>query len=126
MNIKEITQAYLDALREANLNAVVDLFANKGVVISPIYGTMDARSFYKTLFSDTQNSTLTLLGIFQDVDDTTKMAIHFTYQWTMVNGSIVSFDVVDVIKLNEQNKITELTIIYDTQDSRPAVSQLRP
>ncbi|GAB5398591.1 MAG: hypothetical protein Aureis2KO_01760 [Aureisphaera sp.] len=124
MELHNITSSYLEALRKGDLTAVIDLFSDEGIVISPIYGTMLATEFYERLFKDTQESTLTLKGIFQDIDQSYQFSIYFKYQWTLADGNKVSFDVVDVIKLNNENKITELTIIYDTSESRPAVAGL--
>ncbi len=125
MNIKEITTLYLEALRKGNMKALSNLFSENGVVISPVYGTMPALLFYETLFKDTKESQLTLLGVFQDIEAKRSFAIHFTYQWTLANGNKVVFDVVDVVKLNDEDKIIELKIIYDTRESKPAVTSLR-
>ncbi|MDC8002595.1 nuclear transport factor 2 family protein [Aureisphaera galaxeae] len=125
MNPKQITNAYLDALRKGDLSAVVNLFSEKGEVISPVYGNMPAKTFYETLFADTKESQLILKGIFREIDKPNEFAIYFTYQWTLADGNQVKFDVVDVVVLNGAGKIETLTIIYDTQESNPAVAQLR-
>ncbi|WP_237270756.1 hypothetical protein [Tenacibaculum discolor] len=52
------------------------------------------------------------------------MALYFTYKWTLKNNEKVEFDVVDIIELNSENKITKLKIIYDTVISRKLVNKL--
>ncbi|MBX2829535.1 MAG: nuclear transport factor 2 family protein [Flavobacteriaceae bacterium] len=124
MNIKEMAQVYLEALRESNLEGVVNLFSEAGEVLSPIYGRKPAREFYEILFKDTRESIVTLKGVFQELDNPRCFTIYFTYQWTIANGEIVNFEVVDIIELDENNKIKSLTIIYDTKESRPAIDEL--
>ncbi|MEL7377319.1 MAG: nuclear transport factor 2 family protein, partial [Bacteroidota bacterium] len=80
--------------------------------------------FYTTLFADTNNSTLTVNGIYEDAL-TGFVALHFNYQWTLKNDTKVKFDVVDIIAFDAENRITKLTIIYDTVESRKLVGQLR-
>ncbi|MGI9542936.1 MAG: hypothetical protein ACR2MX_06720, partial [Cyclobacteriaceae bacterium] len=63
-----------------------------------------------------------LKGVF-DHKQSEKIAIHFNYQWTMKDETVVSFDVADILEL-EGAKIKKLTIIYDTYHSRSAFENL--
>lgn len=118
MSIKEMIETYLRGLEESDASAISALFSKSAVVHSPLYGKMAARSFYKKLFSDTRQSVITLLHIFQEADKPNMGAAHFRYDWRMRDGSVQSFECVDVFYFDEQHKIREMHIIYDTWHTR--------
>jgi len=115
-SLKKIATAYLESLEKADLEGVLALFAVDGQVISPLYGAKPAREFYSRLFEDTQQSKLTHLQTFEAMDPP-QLCLFFHYGWTLAHGKEVDFEVVDVITLDEEKKISELKIIYDTQRS---------
>ncbi len=121
---KEIAKAYLNALEKADLDSVLALFAPGGQVVSPLYGPKPVRDFYTELFEDTQRSCLTHLQTFE-ADQPPQLCLFFHYRWTLANGKEVDFEVVDVITLHAEGKISELKIIYDTRKSRAGWDQLQ-
>ncbi|NVK10237.1 MULTISPECIES: nuclear transport factor 2 family protein [Tenacibaculum] len=123
MNKSGIAKKYLEYLENGNIEKVIGLFSNNGIVESPIYGIKKADVFYRELNNDTSNSELFLKGIFEQ-NDSNNLALYFTYKWTLKNNEKVEFDVVDIIELNSENKITKLKIIYDTVTSRKLVNKL--
>ena len=123
MNKSEIAKKYLKHLENGNIEKVIDLFSSNGIVESPIYGIKKADVFYRELNNDTSNSELFLKGIFEQ-NDSNNLALYFTYKWTLKNNEKVEFDVVDIIELDSENKITKLKIIYDTVISRKLVNDL--
>ncbi|CAM1351169.1 nuclear transport factor 2 family protein [Tenacibaculum ascidiaceicola] len=123
MNKSGIAKKYLEYLENGNIEKVIGLFSNNGIVESPIYGIKKADVFYRELNNDTSNSELFLKGIFEQ-NDSNNLALYFTYKWTLKNNEKVEFDVVDIIELNSENKITKLKIIYDTVISRKLVNKL--
>ena len=123
MTKKEICLQYIALLEKGEIDKLLTLFNKDGVVDSPIYGLKLAANFYRDLTSDTNNSELKLLGIFEEsVSDTA--ALYFNYQWTLKSNEVVNFDVVDIIEFDTQNKISKLKIIYDTVVARDLVKQL--
>lgn len=60
MNKSEIAKKYLEYLENGNIEKVIDLFSNNGIVESPIYGIKKADEFYRELNNDTSNSELFL------------------------------------------------------------------
>ncbi len=123
MNRKKIAQQYIIHLEKGNIEEVVALFNQNGMVDSPLYGIKKADEFYRELSSDTSNSELYLKGIFEE-NESHSLALYFTYKWTLKNDQIVEFDVVDIIEFDDQNKISKLKIIYDTVTARKLVAQL--
>jgi len=120
MNKKDIAKEYINHLEKGSINQVIKLFNQNGIVDSPLYGIKKAADFYKELNDDTTNSKLTLLGVFEE-DDSNKIALYFTYKWTLKNNETVEFDVVDIIEFDNQNKINKLKIIYDTFNARKLI-----
>ncbi|NAS29563.1 nuclear transport factor 2 family protein [Flavobacteriaceae bacterium R38] len=123
MTKKEIAIKYIEYLEKGNIDEVIALFNENGVVDSPVYGTKKADEFYRELDNDTTNSKLSVLGIFEE-ETSNSLALYFKYEWTLKNNEEVAFDVVDIIEFDPQNKINKLKIIYDTVVSRELVKQL--
>lgn len=119
-----IAKEYIEFLQAGDLVALNALFSTDGLVISPIYGTMEAAAFYETLAKDTTESKLTIKGIFEE-PSSGNIALYFQYDWTLGHGREVTFDVVDILTFDTENKITGLKIIYDTVQARAWVEELR-
>ena len=113
MSKSEIGHKYLEHLEKGDIEEVIGLFNEDGIVVSPIYGTKKADIFYGELSNDTSNSKLRLKGIYEQADSN-NIALYFSYRWTLKNNEVVEFDCVDIIELDHDNKIAKLTIIYDT------------
>lgn len=124
MTISEIIQHYFQALERGDEYAVLQLFSEKAIVVSPLYGRMKASEFYEQLFEDTAQSLITLLQIFKGLQ-VGSAAAHFQYRWILENGEPVSFEGVDIFEFNEKKKIRKLTIIYDTNLVRGAFERLK-
>jgi ketosteroid isomerase-like protein len=119
----EIVKNYIDLLEKGDIRDVISLFSKSGVVYSPIYGKKSAEKFYNDLAEDTTESKLTIKGIFEE-PDSNRVALYFNYKWTLKNDEKVNFDVVDIIVFDDEGKISELHIIYDTVQSRGMVHSL--
>ena len=124
MESKETIKKYLSGLEKSDYENLINLFAPNAIVHSPLYGEVEAKKFYEDLFKDTNKSVITLKDIFMS-EDNSKGAVNFLYDWTLSDGSPVSFDCVDIFKFNSEGKIQELTIIYDTSQTRPKFDKLK-
>lgn len=116
---------YLEALKAADLEALLNLFAAEALVHSPLYGSRKASLFYRNLLADTRTSELKPLDVFINTESRTA-ALHFLYEWTMRDGSKITFDCVDIFSFDESGKISDLKIIYDTAATRPLFEALHP
>lgn len=121
---KEIANKYINYLENGEIENVINLFNQKGIVDSPLYGIKKANEFYHELSNDTIDSKLHILGIFEE-KNSSNIALYFSYKWTLKNNEKVEFDVVDIIEFDEDNKISKLKIIYDTMISRELVGRLK-
>ncbi|MBZ5734080.1 nuclear transport factor 2 family protein [Nocardioides sp. TRM66260-LWL] len=117
-----LVDAYLRGLADGDVDAVVGLFAEDGIVHSPLYGPVPARLFYPRLFADTGSARLTLRSVMTGVgaDGAATVAFWFHFDWRLPSGAAAPFDVVDVATLDADGRIRTLHIVYDTVDVRPA------
>lgn len=122
---QEVIRRYLQGLEAGSAEQIISLFTAEGIVHSPLYGRQDAGDFYKALFKDTTRSEISLFHVFQETENPAVAAAHFRYDWRMRDGSSHSFECVDVFHFDEDGKIKELRIIYDTQDTRKAFNNLK-
>lgn len=119
MSTEVLCHRYLAALDAGDLAGVLALFAPGAEVVSPLYGTRPAPEFYAALFADTARSQTELLNIFPASTKGGAVALHFRYAWTLADGTLVHFEVVDVIELTQAgDRFQKLTIIYDTAPLR--------
>jgi len=118
----DLVTTYLRALTSADAALAVSLFADDGVVHSPLYGPRPPRNFYRALFADTSQANLTLKSVMSGVDTAgrTTVSFWFHFGWRLPSGAAAPFDVVDVASLGSHGLIEELHIIYDTVDVRSA------
>ncbi|MHA7059124.1 nuclear transport factor 2 family protein [Aquimarina sp. M1] len=117
MTAEEVTKKYLSFLERGEMDKVIDLFTNNGIVESPLYGVLPAAEFYNTLQEDTKSSQLHFDGLFYE-KNTKRVSLLFNYEWTLKSNEKVKFKVVDILELTKKNKIQKLTIIYDTVNTR--------
>ena len=104
MTPKQTLKKYLQFLEAADYENLISLFAKEAVIYSPLYGKVAAVKFYKDLFEDTAESKLTLLNIFIGENENTA-AVHFQFDWTLVDGTAAHFEVVDVCRFSSDGKI---------------------
>ncbi|MBC7826981.1 MAG: nuclear transport factor 2 family protein [Chitinophagaceae bacterium] len=122
--MRDIILQYFHGLESGDADKIANLFSAGGIVHSPLYGDMPAKEFYKDLFADTKQSAIMLLNIFENTEKTNVYAVQFRYNWILKDGSKTNFECVDVFQFNEENKISELTIIYDTYKLRSIFENL--
>jgi SnoaL-like protein len=118
----DLVATYLRSLADADSALAVSLFAEDGVVHSPLYGSRPARDFYPQLFADTSEARLTLRSVMSGKDRAgrTTVSFWFHFDWRLPSGAAAPFDTVDVATLGTDGRIKELHVVYDTVDVRPA------
>lgn len=124
MDSTRIIKQYLKVLGIGNYKEIMKLFSPDAIVHSPLYGEVKASKFYRDLFADTSESKITLLNIFKGKDNFIG-AGHFRYEWKLADGTLVSFECVDIFKFSKDNYIKDLTIIYDTAGIKPAFEKMK-
>ena len=122
--MKNIIRQYLDNVESGDAEKVIALFSEDAIIHSPLYGNQPARHFFTKLFADTNRSIITLLHIYRSVDNEELYSAHFRYDWILKNGAATSFECIDIFRFDQQEKIKELTIIYDTSKIRSQLEEL--
>ena len=118
---EDIINLYLNGLVKADVAEVLELFTDGATVSSPLYGDVAAADFFKRLFEDTAQSKITLKGMFTQISDPNIYAAHFIYDWKLKTGECVSFRCMDIFTFADRSdKISHLTIIYDSSRTRDA------
>jgi hypothetical protein len=117
----DLVGAYLHALNTADAELAVRLFAEDGVVHSPLYGPQLAKDFYPALFADTSQANLTLKSVMTGTDAAraTTVSFWFYFHWRLPSGTAAPFEVVDIATLDTDDRIQKLHVVYDTVDVRP-------
>jgi len=125
MQIEKTIKEYLRGLEIGSADEIIKLFSPDAVVHSPLYGDVKAKKFYQELFKDTSKSKITLMNIFVSQNNPQIAAGHFRYDWILKDGTSTSFECVDIFRFDENGKIKELTIIYDTSKIRTSFEEMK-
>lgn len=120
--MEEKIKAYLQSLEAGDYQQLINLFAAGAIVHSPLYGRRTAPEFYRSLLADSAGSRIQLLHIYHQ-PGSRRAAVNFIYEWTLANGSELAFDCVDLFEWNEEQQFTQLKIIYDASQTRPALER---
>ncbi len=119
-----IAHAYSHALANNDYAAIVNLFATDGVVSSPTYGNMAARDFYDNLFKKEVFREARIKNIFRESNDPNTFALHLFLKADFPQMPNVQVnDCIDILKVNDEGKISLLTIIFDTYPVRSALKK---
>lgn len=124
MKHKQLLEKYLAALEAGSYEGLMELFEPDGVVLSPLYGQMPAREFYRDLFEDTRQSKLTLLDTLESNENGNSCGVHFIFDWTLADGTLFPFECVDMFEVSPAGRFSKLTIIYDTAGVRDTFNNL--
>ena len=122
--MKEALYKYFKGLETGNVSMIFEVFAMNAMVYSPLYGHTQAVQFYSKLFADTNRSDINILNIFESTQNNYSASVHFKYHWKLKDGTPTHFECVDIFAFDENDKITELTIIYDTAHLRTSFEAL--
>jgi hypothetical protein len=114
-----VLQRYMDALGESDYHTVKSLFAPAGRVKSPFLGEMLAGPFFDRLAGASVKNVITPIDIFVSDSDQNHAAAYFQYEWTVRDGTLITFKVMDLFTFEPNgDRVTYLDIIYDTHPIR--------
>lgn len=118
---RTVIENYMQALDQSDLPAMLALFEEDAIAHSPILGEVAASEFFPKVFDASRESNITVLDIFVSVYDRPRAVGYLHYDWTLKDGTEISFDAADVFEFSENNKISSLIIYYDTYPIRELV-----
>ena len=114
-----ILKTYMKALGESDYSTIKSLFAPNGKVCSPFLGEMEAAKFFDRLDEASSENVITPIDIFVSATDKNHATCYFQYDWTVRDGTLISFKVMDLFTFVEgTEKIAYLNLIYDTHPVR--------
>ena len=112
---KAVMQNYLNAFNRSDLEGILSLFSEQARIYSPTQAKPKTpREFYPTLLERSKGTTFTLKTFFSG-EEQNSAAMIFDYNKAMPDGSVTVFDCVDICSFDEDNKIAEMKIIFDTK-----------
>ncbi len=110
----EVVELYFDAFNRNDLEALVTLFTQEGVVkaSSQNYASLEPAVFYQKVFEMTESKSVTIHSIAIDRDNDNFVIVNFDYVWSLNDGSkkhfVHAFDRFEIDL--KTNKITSLVI----------------
>lgn len=115
----DVMRRYMKALDAADYPAIVALFAPGGRVVSPFLGEMEAGPFFERLGGASQKNVITPIDVFVSADGTPRATAFFRYDWTVNDGTLISFEVMDLFEFAPGTaQVKRLSLIYDTHPIR--------
>jgi hypothetical protein len=113
-----ILQRYMTALGQSDYATIKSLFARDGKVKSPFLGEMLAGQFFDRLGEASAKNVITPIDIFLSEGGKPHATAYFQYDWTVRDGTLITFKVMDLFTFDAGNKVTYLDLIYDTHPIR--------
>ena len=116
---EKVLRTYMKALGESDYDTIKGLFSEDGEVQSPFIGLNNASSFFDQLGGASSNNDITPIDVFLSQDDKEHAVAYFQYDWTVKDGTLISFKVMDLFTFEPgSDKIRKLDLIYDTHPIR--------
>ncbi|GAP38001.1 nuclear transport factor 2 family protein [Piscinibacter sakaiensis] len=114
-----VLQTYMAALGASDYATVKGLFAPTGRVKSPFLGEMPAGPFFDRLAGASSRNLITPIDIFLGQSGRPHATAYFQYDWTVRDGTLISFKVMDLFTFAPQGEqVLHLDLIYDTHPIR--------
>lgn len=114
-----VLRTYMEALGRGDYAVIKGLFAADGRVRSPFLGEMEAGPFFDRLAEASQLNVITPIDIFVSSSESPQAVAYFQYDWTVKDGSLITFKVMDHFVFDAATgQVTLLDLIYDTHPIR--------
>jgi hypothetical protein len=114
-----VLEIYMQALGNSDYTTIISLFAPGGRIRSPFLGEMDAVPFFERLASASDKNVITPIDVFTSSTDKNQAVAYFQYDWTVNDGTLISFKVMDLFRFQPgTDKVEYLDLIYDTHPIR--------
>lgn len=113
--VPTVVRRYLKAMEAGDLPAVRDCFAPGAVVVSPVYGVVEAGDFYERLFADTVRTEVRIRDLFAAQGRPERAIAHFDYIWERRGQPLLETRLIDLFDFDVSGqKIVRLRIIMDS------------
>jgi len=125
--MQQAVHKYLAALEVGDAEKAASLFVPNGWVRSPFLGQLPVRNYVLKVASASRNAKLTVHDVLVSAEGHLRAVAYYLYDWTLVDGSNVSFECADVFNFDGvTGRIESIVLVYDTQPVRGVVENKYP
>jgi hypothetical protein len=125
--MRQAVRNYLAALEAGDAEKAASLFIADGWVQSPFLGRLPVREFVNKVTTASKGSKLTVHDVLVSAEGQLRAVGYYLYDWTLKDGSRVSFDCADVFNFDPNTgRIQSIVLVYDTHPVRGVVEKKYP
>jgi hypothetical protein len=126
--MKQAVRKYLSALEAGDAEKAAALFVPDGWVQSPFLGRLPVRDYVmKVASASSGSSKLTVYDVLVSAEGHLRAVAYYLYDWSLKDGSRVSFDCADVFNFDlDSGRIESIVLVYDTHPVRGVVESRYP
>jgi hypothetical protein len=125
--MQQAVRKYLSALEAGDPEKAASLFVPNGWVQSPFLGRVPVRDYVAKVASASSGAKLTVHDVLVSAEGHLRAVAYYLYDWSLKDGSNVSFDCADVFNFDlATGRIESIVLVYDTSPVRDAVKNQYP
>ena len=125
--MQQAVRKYLMALEAGDADKAAALFVPEGWVQSPFLGRLPVREYVNTVARASSKSKLTVYDVMVSAEGHLRAVAYYLYDWSLKDGSNVSFDCADVFNFDrDTGRIESIVLVYDTHPVRGVVENRYP
>ena len=125
--MQQAVRKYLAALEAGDVEKAASLFVPGGWVRSPFLGQQSVRNYVAKVASSSRGAKLTVHDVLVSAEGHLRAVAYYLYDWTLKDGSNVSFECADVFNFDAATgRIESVVLVYDTQPVRGVVDNKYP
>jgi hypothetical protein len=125
--MQQLVRRYLSALEAGDPEKAASLFVPNGWVRSPFLGQLPVRDFVAKVAGASRGAKLTVHDVLVSAEGHLRAVAYYLYDWSLKDGSRVSFDCADVFNFDrDSGRIESIVLVYDTHPVRGVVENRYP
>jgi ketosteroid isomerase-like protein len=125
--MQQAVRKYLLALEAGDAEKAASLFVPEGWVQSPFLGRLPVRDYVSKVARASSGARLTVHDVLVSAEGHLRAVAYYLYDWSLKDGSNVSFDCADVFNFDPNTgRIESIVLVYDTQPVRDVVEHKYP
>lgn len=112
----ELSLQYRIAVRDRDFYRVLEMFAPDGIMVTPLKGECDPKTYHTWLFATVKRSTVTVINAFQSLKtEEISLAVQADYEWILNNDKVIHFGGMSVFAFTpDRQKIKKTSTFYDS------------
>lgn len=119
MDSEELCRAFLDALNQRSVEAVMAYFSPDAIADSPLYGRLLVKEFFEKLFSSPWYVAVRTLHVFVPLSFCSSIALHYLWRAKTASGEVCELECISVLELAVgRQQFAKLTNIHNPEEVR--------